>query len=51
MVAMVKAVCRLLTTHVIQFWRLGTAYISGQLNYNNQVGFESVHLNVFHTFI
>ncbi|CAH8635391.1 unnamed protein product [Schistosoma intercalatum] len=42
MVGMVKAVCRLLTTHVIQFWRLGTAYISGQLNYNNQKFYDKL---------
>ncbi|CAH8874221.1 unnamed protein product [Trichobilharzia szidati] len=36
MVGMVKSVCRLLTTHVTQFWRLGAAYTSGQLNYSNQ---------------
>ncbi|CAH8629899.1 unnamed protein product [Heterobilharzia americana] len=37
MIGMVKSVCRLLITHVTQFWRLGSAYISGQLNYSNQV--------------
>ncbi|CAH8655198.1 unnamed protein product [Schistosoma curassoni] len=42
MVGMVKTVCRLLTTHVIQFWRLGTAYISGQLNYNNQKFYDKL---------
>ncbi|TNN05780.1 Exocyst complex component 2 [Schistosoma japonicum] len=41
-VGMAKAICRLLTTHVTQFWRLGAAYISGQLNYTNQKSYDKL---------
>ncbi|OON20185.1 IPT/TIG domain protein [Opisthorchis viverrini] len=30
MLVLVKSICQLLTQHVVQFWRLGTAYASGQ---------------------
>ncbi|KAK4474438.1 hypothetical protein MN116_001593 [Schistosoma mekongi] len=41
-VGMAKAICRLLTTHVTQFWRLGAAYISGQLSYTNQKSYDKL---------
>ncbi|GAA38120.1 exocyst complex component 2 [Clonorchis sinensis] len=30
MLVLVKSICQLLTQHVVQFWRLGTVYASGQ---------------------
>ncbi|CAL8094670.1 unnamed protein product [Calicophoron daubneyi] len=37
LLVLVKSVCRFLTHHVVQFWRLGLAYISGQLSNPSQM--------------